>query len=78
MRLHAQLGGLEPDAEVENELARQRRDREEGADRLVCKRCRLFSVPDEDELCAECIQEIWEAREQDYHDNLAKDEGGQG
>ena len=78
MRLHEQLGGPEPDAEMENELARQRREREEGADVLTCKRCREFSVPDEDELCPECVAEVWEAREQDYYDNLAKDEGGQG
>ena len=73
MRLHAQLGGPEPDAEVENELARQRHEREDGVDGFVCKRCREYSVPDEDELCAECVQEIWEAREQDYYDNLAKE-----
>ena len=78
MRLHAQLGGPEPDPEVENELARQRREHEEGADVLTCKRCREFSVHDEDELCPECVAEVWEAREQDYYDNLAKEEGGQG
>mgnify|MGYP001598036774 CR=1 FL=1 len=77
MRLHEMLGGSEPDPEMENELARQRREREEGAG-ATCKRCRLFSVPDEDELCAECIQEVWEAREQDYYDARAKEEGGQG
>jgi hypothetical protein len=31
VRLHDMLGGPEPDPEVENELARQRREREEGA-----------------------------------------------
>lgn len=72
MRLHEMLGGPEPDPEVENLLAQQRRDREEGADEGKCPRCRLFSVHDEDDLCPECICEVWEAREQDYYDARAK------
>ena len=77
MRLHAQFGGPEPDPEVENLLAQQRRDREEGAE-VTCKRCREFSVHDEDDLCPECVAEVWEAREAEYYDARAKDEGGQG
>ena len=44
----------------------------------MCRTCHEVPVHEEDERCPECVQEAHEAREQDYYDALAKDEGGQG
>ena len=40
----------------------------------MCRACHEVSVHEEDERCPECVQEAYEAREQDYYDALAKDE----
>ena len=45
---------------------------------MLCDRCHEVNVHGEGERCPECVQEAHEAREQDYYDALAKDEGGQG
>ena len=43
-------------------------------DVILCDRCDTTPVQDEDELCPECVQETWDAREQDSYDAQAKDE----
>lgn len=43
-------------------------------DVILCPRCHEVPVHDEDERCPECVVEVYEAREQDYYDALAKDE----
>jgi hypothetical protein len=54
MRLHEQLGGGEPDQEVENLLADWRRVTDEGADApLTCPDCQ--TVTDDGERCGECL-----------------------
>ena len=40
----------------------------------MCRACHEVSVHEEDERCPECVQEAYEAREQDYYDALAKDD----
>jgi len=72
MRLHEQLGGPEPDDEVEALLADQRRQREEGADALYCPDCQEVATSD-GERCSECLS----ARAEDWVDYY-REHGGQG
>ena len=44
----------------------------------TCVACHDVLVQDEDERCPECLAEYWESRREQYYDNLAKEEGGQG
>ena len=56
MRLHEQLGGPEPDGEVETLRASWRREKEEGADDpLVCPDC--GELTGDGGLCGECLSE---------------------
>ena len=67
MRLYEQLGGPEPDPEMENLLADWRRTSEEGADEpLRCPECEEITA--DGGLCGECLSE-----QAGYY---APDEGG--
>ena len=48
------------------------------AARVMCQGCGVVPVQDEDRKCPECVQDEWEAREDEYYDALSKtDEGGE-